>query len=156
MKKIPSRDQFKSLPKERQKEAIKELRKNFPDKDIRESWNMTTGGFYQMLRKFDLSSKNTDMPPTRKQDSNNSNSNYIDAEFIVVDDDKNKKPSHQQLANISSTPEPETISTYLPFPPMKGTTRQLRKQFEAVALFLEGHEEDEETKFEITLSIIKK
>lgn len=58
-----------------------------------------------------------------------------------------KQAAQQPLVPTSDLPD-------LPFPTIKGTPEQLRKQFEAVALFLEGLENGE-TRFEIRLAVVK-
>lgn len=70
----------------------------------------------------------------------------IDADYEIISEDT-RSPDQFALA----VPAP---AVDLPFPTIKGTPSQLRKQFEAVALFLEGHE-DETTRFEIRISAVK-
>lgn len=93
--------------------------------------------------------------------------NVIEADYTVIqspvmEDEAIKRlvdRHHEQQENeyakqTARQPIVPTSDLELPFPTIKGTPEQLRKQFEAVALFLEGLE-NEETRFEIRLAVVK-
>lgn len=83
----------------------------------------------------------------------------VEAEFTVISDidipepePKIKEPFRSKW--LESSPKAESPNVDLPFPTIKGTSAQLRKQFEGVSLFLEGLE-SESARFEIRLSVVK-
>lgn len=92
--------------------------------------------------------------------------NVVEAEFEIVDDEQ--KPQHETGGASESDKKSLERMFFdrlglaaeqqppigLPFPTIKGIPAQLRKQFEGVALFLEGLE-DEFTRYEIRLSVVK-
>lgn len=97
--------------------------------------------------------------------------NVVDAEYQVVEQgeevevenlldnigyfnkkaEDEQKEMHRERAKENGW---EPVPADLPFPTIKGTPEQLRKQFEGIALFLEGLE-GEDTRFEIRISAVK-
>lgn len=81
--------------------------------------------------------------------------NVVDAEFQVLGGYEEKVSLQEIFAEKKKEPEPEPpADVQLPFPTIKGTPAQLRKQFEGISLFLEGLE-GEDARFEIRISAVK-
>lgn len=168
MNQIPARREFDKLTKEQRSEFLRNLRREFHDKQIREAWHMRSAAWYAMLKRCGLTGQNKENPsprgpqlgetnaPSKLEQRRNKNrgkdqenGKVYDAEYTIIQDHEQQQPPAYPPALISTEE-----AVMLPFPTIKGTTVQLRKQFEAVALFLEG-QEDESAKFEVRLSAVK-
>lgn len=188
---IPKREEWDSLPtKQDRKDMMALMRKEYPDKEIREAWGMTPGSFYNLLHRYGLAGKGAETAddavqsgetgegrgnggkrgPGRPKGSGKGKKgkttgrkgNFIDAEYRVIEDERSDNPpatppaasaEDRGMALAPLAHRGEAVD--LPFPTIKGKTAQLRKQFEAIVMFLEGHADDEEARFEIALSVTK-
>lgn len=153
--------EWRELPPSARKEALVNFRRNFDDKDIREYWGLKPANWYNILSKLGLSRKrgqkaeNThdDEPEKPKRERPRK---VVEAEFTVIteDDEPTPEPAKQRALERLPAPAVAEEALTLPFPTFKGTPAQLRKQFEAVAMFLEALE-NEDTRFEIRISAVK-
>lgn len=196
---IMTYEAWKNIPgKSMRKEALINLRRNFSDKDIRETWGMKPANWYNLVSRYtkgdvkqvgpgrprkkpteaEIAEDETNEPVKREfqndipSDRRWPRKNVVDAEYQIVDEvseeveieslldragyfikkvEDEQKEMHRERAKANGgLPSP---AVDLPFPTIKGTPSQLRKQFEGIALFLEGLE-GEDTRFEIRLSVV--
>jgi hypothetical protein len=165
-KAIPSEAEWKALPtKQDRKEMLTLIRREFPDSEIREAWGMKPGTFYNILNRYGMTGKRAkkveegestikEKAPKKEQPEaqerpQRGDGPVLEAEYTVVEDEGPAAHS-RSLTVVGAT----GTQLDFPFPTVRGTSKQLRKQFEAVVMFLEALE-DEETRFEINIQVYK-
>jgi hypothetical protein len=138
--------QFKLLSSEDRKNYLRERRKIYSDKTIRNYWEMTHGSYRYYIKSLGL-----EVDDEKNMTLSEKSKNIIEADFHVYEEEKNNET---QLAIPES--KEQTVPNFPPminFPEAVGTVTQLRKRLEGILMVLESENEDQLFKLKIEVSL---